>query len=52
MSKRFTLTIQEDEYGDPVIYLPNEVIEELDWTINDTLEYNTDNDALNLKRDG
>tara|TARA_B100001250_G_scaffold228775_1_gene196384 strand:- start:600 stop:758 length:159 start_codon:yes stop_codon:yes gene_type:complete len=52
MSKRFTLQIQEDEYGDPLIYLPHEVIEELDWTTGDTLEYNTDNNALNLKRDG
>ena len=52
MSKRFTLSITEDEYGDHIIFLPNEVIEELDWTIDDTLEYNIDNNTLNLKRDG
>ena len=52
MSKRFTLSITEDEYGDPIIFLPNEVIEELDWTKDDTLEYNIDNNTLNLKRDG
>jgi len=39
MSKRFTVTIEEDEFGEFILPIPDEVCEELGWEIGDELEY-------------
>ena len=51
MSKRFTLNIEEDEYGDPIIYIPEEVYTELNWELANTLNYSIDDTTLKLLKD-
>lgn len=48
--KRFTVTLQEDEFGDIVFPIPEEVIEELGWEVGDDLEYTVDGDSFYLKK--
>ena len=50
MSKRFTLTLQEDDFGDTYISIPEEVAEALDWNIEDVLEYNLEEPKLTFKK--
>ena len=50
MSKRFTLTLQEDDFGDTYIPIPEEVAEALDWNIEDVLEYALDEPKLTFKK--
>ena len=48
MSKRFTLSIEEDEYGDSLIYIPDNVCEDLGWSVGDELEYEVDEVNLSI----
>lgn len=42
--KRFTLTLEEDEFGDIILPIPDEVIDELGWGIGDELDFSVDGD--------
>jgi len=42
MSKRFTITIEEDEFGELILPIPDDVCEDLGWTIGDELEFEVD----------
>ena len=42
MSKRFTITIEEDEFGELILPIPDDVCEDLGWTIGDDLEFDVD----------
>lgn len=44
MSNRFTVTIEEDEFGELILPIPDEVCEELGWTVGDILQYDISND--------
>ena len=44
MSKRFTLDIQEDDYGDIFVTLPQDLLTECGWDVGDVLEYSIDTD--------
>mgnify|MGYP001187996425 CR=1 FL=1 len=52
MSKRFTLSIEEDEYGDSLICIPDNICEDLGWSVGDELEYEIDevNMSITLKK--
>jgi len=50
MSKRFTLTLQEDDFGDAYISIPEEVAEALDWNIDDVIEYHLEEPKLTFKK--
>jgi len=39
MSKRFTTRLDEDDYGDLILTIPYDVIEELGWSTTTDLEY-------------
>ena len=43
--KRFTLTIEEDEYGDNYIHIPEDVMRECGWDIGTELEYEEETDG-------
>ena len=45
MSKRYTLEIIEDEYGDTFLQLPDELLQEFDWEAGDVLEYSEETDG-------
>jgi len=42
MSKRFTITIEEDEFGELILPIPDEVCEDLGWGVGDELEFEVD----------
>ena len=51
MSKRFTVTIEEDEFGELILPIPDEVCEELGWEIGDELEYDIlDDETFSMKK--
>ena len=52
MSKRFTITINEDEYGDSLLYIDDNICEDLGWAVGDELEYEIDevNLSITLKK--
>ena len=51
MSKRFTTTIEEDEFGDLILPIPDEVCEELGWTVGCELEYEmADDETFTLRK--
>ena len=50
MSKRFTLTLQEDDFGDVYLNIPEEVAEALDWNVDDVLEYHLEEPKLTFKK--
>ena len=43
--KRFTLRIEEDEYGDNYIHIPDDVMKECGWDIGTNLEYEEETDG-------
>ncbi len=45
MSKRYTLEIYEDEYGETYLQLPDELMSEFDWEVGDVLEYTEETDG-------
>ncbi len=51
MSKRFTVTIEEDEFGDLILPVPDEVCEELGWEVGNELEYEIlDDETFSLRK--
>lgn len=44
MSKRFTVTIEEDEFGELILPIPDDVCDELGWEVDDILEYSIESD--------
>jgi len=48
MSKRFTITIEEDEYGDSLLYIDDNICEDLGWSVGDKLEYEIDEVSLSI----
>ena len=42
MSKRFTVTIEEDAFGELILPIPDDVCEDLGWNIGDELEFDVD----------
>lgn len=50
MSKKYTLTLEEDETGDLVLKLPDEAIEELGWLEGDIISYSVDGDTFLMSK--
>lgn len=50
MSKRFTVTVEEDEFGDLILPIPDEVCEELGWEVGNELEYDVIDDETFILR--
>lgn len=50
MSKRFTVTIEEDEFGELILPIPDDVCDELGWEVDDTLEYSIESDQSFILR--
>jgi len=50
MSHRFVVTLEEDEYGDLIMPIPEEVLDELGWTVGDDLDYTLDEDSIILRK--
>ena len=52
MSKRFTITIEEDVFGELILPIPDEVCEDLGWNIGDELEFEVDDvtESFTLKK--
>lgn len=51
MSNRFTVTIEEDEFGELILPIPDEICEELGWDVGDTLEYGVlEEDSFTLRK--
>lgn len=48
--KRFTVTLEEDEFGEMVLPIPEEVSMELGWDLGDILEYTVTDDQLCLRK--
>jgi bifunctional DNA-binding transcriptional regulator/antitoxin component of YhaV-PrlF toxin-antitoxin module len=46
----YIIEVQEDEFGDQFIALPEEVVEELGWQEGDILEWNLKGDGIVLSR--
>tara|TARA_B100000287_G_C20157421_1_gene592664 strand:+ start:418 stop:588 length:171 start_codon:yes stop_codon:yes gene_type:complete len=46
MSHRFTVPIEENDYGEYVITLPQTIIDELGWDIGDDLDYAIEDNVL------
>ena len=42
MSKRFTITIEEDEFGELILPIPDDVCKDLGWTIGDDSDFDVD----------
>jgi hypothetical protein len=45
MMKKFVATVEEDENGDPIIPLPEEMLAELGWKEGDTLDWKKNDDG-------
>ena len=43
--KRFTLRIEEDDYGDNYIHIPEDVMRDCGWDIGTELEYEEETDG-------
>ena len=43
--KRFTLRIEEDDYGENYIHIPDDVMRECGWDIGTELEYEEETDG-------
>lgn len=50
MSKRFTVTVEENEYGELVLPIPDEICDELGWEVGDELEYQINDTEFILKK--
>ena len=50
MSHRFTLPLEENEFGEFTITLSDELIQELGWGIGDHLDYDIIDDLLTFKK--
>tara|TARA_B100001996_G_scaffold206770_1_gene158522 strand:+ start:573 stop:734 length:162 start_codon:yes stop_codon:yes gene_type:complete len=50
MSHRFTVPIEENDFGDSVITIPENIMLELGWEVDDQLDYDIIDDKLILKK--
>ena len=51
MSHRFTVSLEENEFGETVVTIPDTLIEELGWRVGDELDYELLNDdTLTFKK--
>lgn len=50
MSHRFTVSLEENDYGDTIITLPDSIVEELGLSIGDELDYDIIEDTLTFKK--
>lgn len=50
MSKRFIVELFEDDYGELVLPIPNEICEELGWTEGTKLNYTLNGDEFTLAK--
>ena len=50
MSHRFTVSLEENDYGDTIITLPDSIVEELGLNIGDELDYDIIEDTLTVKK--
>ncbi len=50
MSHRFTLPLEENEFGEFTITLTDELVQELGWGIGDQLDYDIIDDQLTFKK--
>ena len=50
MSHRFVVTLEEDQYGDLIMPIPEEILDELGWTVGDDLDYTLDDDSIILRK--
>ena len=51
MSNRFTVSIEEDELGEIILPIPDEICEELGWDVGDTLQYELQDDSFTLRKE-
>tara|TARA_B100000927_G_scaffold273432_1_gene251843 strand:+ start:311 stop:481 length:171 start_codon:yes stop_codon:yes gene_type:complete len=50
MSTRFTTKLDEDDYGDLVLTIPYEIVEDLGWYRDTELEYDIDENGQMILR--
>lgn len=50
MSNRFTVNIEEDEFGELILPIPDEICEELGWNVGDILEYEIEENCFKLRK--
>tara|TARA_Y200000002_G_scaffold144750_1_gene119678 strand:- start:371 stop:535 length:165 start_codon:yes stop_codon:yes gene_type:complete len=50
MSKRFTTKLDEDDFGDLVLTIPYEIVEDLGWGRETELEYDIIDDKIIFKQ--
>lgn len=51
MSNRFTVTIEEDEFGELILPIPDEICEELGWDVGNILQYDiSSDDSFTLRK--
>ena len=50
MSHRFTVLIEENDFGESVITIPENIMVELGWEVEDQLDYDIIDDKLTLKK--
>tara|TARA_Y100000816_G_C25936589_1_gene488478 strand:- start:225 stop:389 length:165 start_codon:yes stop_codon:yes gene_type:complete len=46
MSKRFLVSIEEDDYGEMTFKIPDQIVEELALTVGDMLQYDIIDEQL------
>jgi bifunctional DNA-binding transcriptional regulator/antitoxin component of YhaV-PrlF toxin-antitoxin module len=46
--KRYTVTLTEDDNGDLILPIPDELCEDLGWNIGDQIEYSDEGDGTLL----
>ena len=50
MSHRFSIHIEEDDFGESVITIPENLMVELGWNIGDQLDYDLQDNVLTFKK--
>ena len=50
MSNRFSVTVEEDEFGEYMLPIPDEICEELGWDVGDILQYELQDDSFTLRK--
>ena len=51
MSHRFSIPIEEDDFGESTITIPENLMVELGWSIGDQLDYDLQDNVLTCKKD-
>ena len=50
MSHRFSIPIEEDDFGESRITIPENLMVELGWSIGDQLDYDLQDNVLTFKK--